>query len=277
MKVPISRALIEQGLAQDAREAAALIMSGRVYINRQRAAAGQLVATDAPLHVRGFEERYVAKGGYKLEGALAEFSIDVSGRVCLDAGASTGGFTDCLLKHGAHTVYAVDVGYGQLMGSLRQDVRVINMERVNISDERLLSLSPTPSIGTCDLSYLSLRQGVPHFRDILHSRGDLICLVKPLFETRDMQARRTGILQDAQYAPLLQALVDDINQLQGCRVMQLINSPITGNAATLEFFMHVALGKGRPAPDISQQIAVSVEKALALPAYHKGDVPKGGA
>ncbi len=277
MKLPVARALVVQGLAQDAREAAALIMSGRVYVSGQRAAAGQLVPEDASLHVRGLDDRYVSKGGYKLEGALAALAVPVAGKVCVDAGASTGGFTDCLLKHGAAMVYAVDVGYGQLMGSLRQDARVVNMEKVNIGDERLLHLSPTPSVGTVDLSYLSLRQGIPHFRDILQGQGDLICLVKPLFETEDMQARRTGILQDDQYAPLLLALVEDINRLPGCRVAQLTHSPITGNGASLEFFVHVALGDGKDPQDISQQIASSVDSALELPAYRKGDTMKGGA
>lgn len=277
MKLPVARALVVQGLAQDAREAAALIMSGRVYVSGQRAAAGQLVPEDASLHVRGLDDRYVSKGGYKLEGALAALAVPVAGKVCVDAGASTGGFTDCLLKHGAAMVYAVDVGYGQLMGSLRQDARVVNMEKVNIGDERLLHLSPTPSVGTVDLSYLSLRQGIPHFRDVLQGQGDLICLVKPLFETEDMQARRTGILQDDQYAPLLLALVEDINRLPGCRVAQLTHSPITGNGASLEFFVHVALGDGKDPQDISQQIASSVDSALELPAYRKGDTMKGGA
>ena len=270
--------ILQRGLIADEKEARACLMAGQVYSGSRRiGGASEMLPIDCELHVRGMDMPFVSKGGLKLSGAIRDFGIDVTGRVCIDAGASTGGFTDCLLKHGAAMVYAVDVGYGQLMGSLRQDARVVNMEKVNIGDERLLHLSPTPSVGTVDLSYLSLRQGIPHFRDILQGQGDLICLVKPLFETEDMQARRTGILQDDQYAPLLLALVEDINRLPGCRVAQLTHSPITGNGASLEFFVHVALGDGKDPQDISQQIASSVDSALELPAYRKGDTMKGGA
>ena len=132
-------------------------------------------------------------------------------RVCIDAGACTGGFTDCFLKHGAALVYAVEVGFGQLAGSLRQDPRVVNLERTNISDDRLLSLDPTPDLASVDLSYLSLRKGVPAFSRVMHGRGELLCLVKPLFETEDMEARRTGILSPDAYLPTLRGLIRDLN------------------------------------------------------------------
>ena len=139
-RVLLSHWLTQQGIARDDKDAAALIMSGRVYVNGQRARAGQQVKPQDAIQVRGLSERYVAKGGLKLEGALRAFDISAKGRVCIDAGASTGGFTHCLLTQGARLVYAVDVGYGQLAGSLRQDARVINMERTNIGDEALLAL-----------------------------------------------------------------------------------------------------------------------------------------
>lgn len=133
--------------------------------------------------VRGLYDRYVGKGGYKLEGAIRDFGIAVEGRVCIDAGACTGGFTDCLVKHGAALVYAVEAGFGQLAGSLSQDARVVNLERTNLGDEKLLSLNPVPTLGSVDLSYLSLVKAVPQFRAVMHDQGELMCLVKPLFET----------------------------------------------------------------------------------------------
>ena len=191
--------LLEEALFSDEKAALAAILAGEVFAAGQRVTgAGQMIAADAPLRVKGRELPYISKGGLKLEGALRDFGVDVRGRVCIDAGASTGGFTHCLVKAGAARVYAVDVGYGQLMGSLRQDPRVVNLERTNISDEKLLSLDPRPDLGTVDLSYLSLRKGIPAFSQVLHGQGELLCLVKPLFETGDMEARRTGRLEGSQ-------------------------------------------------------------------------------
>ena len=131
---------------------------------RKVTTGGQKVPMDRPITVRGLDDRYVSKGGYKLEGAIADFGIDVHDRVCIDAGACTGGFTDCLIKHGAGRVYAVEVGFGQLADSLSQDSRVVNLAKNNLGDEKLLSLDPVPTLGSVDLSYLSLVKAVPQFR-----------------------------------------------------------------------------------------------------------------
>ena len=263
--------LLENGLFAEEKEARAAILAGEVYAAGQRVAgAGQLVAPDAPLRVKGRELPYISKGGLKLEGALRDFGIDVTGRVCIDAGASTGGFTDCLVKSGAATVYAVDVGYGQLMGSLRQDRHVVNLERTNISDEKLLALDPRPDLGTVDLSYLSLRKGIPAFADVLHRAGDLICLVKPLFETEDMEARRTGALPDGAYGAILTDLIRDISALPYARAAAVTHSPVTGNAGTREFFLHVVLSDSPgEAPDLTRDIDAAVRRALALQEYEK--------
>ncbi len=264
--------LLEAGVFAGEKEARSAIMAGEVYdaSGRRIQSAGQLVDRDSSLRVRGREIPYVAKGGLKLEGALRDFGLDVTGRVCIDAGASTGGFTHCLIRSGAALVYAVDVGFGQLMGSLRQDPRVINMERTNISDPKLLDLSPRPTLGTVDLSYLSLRLGIPAFADILHRQGDLVCLVKPLFEVDDPEARRTGILPDDAYVPVLSDLIGHINSLPWARVMQVTHSPVTGNTGTREFFIHTVLGSGLPAgPDLSREIRQAADRALALQEYEK--------
>ncbi|MBQ9197219.1 MAG: TlyA family RNA methyltransferase [Clostridia bacterium] len=263
--------LLEEGLFSDEKQARAAILAGEVYAEGQRiSSAGQQVPFDVPLRVKGRELPYISKGGLKLEGALRDFDIDVRQRVCIDAGASTGGFTHCLLKAGAALVYAVDVGFGQLMGSLRQDPRVVNLERTNISDEKLLSLSPRPTLGTVDLSYLSLRLGIPSFADALHREGELICLVKPLFETGDKEARRTGVLPDDAYEGVLSDLIRDVNALPYARAADVTHSPVTGNTGTREFFLHVLLSEAPgDAPDLSDRIAAAVRRALALHEYEK--------
>ena len=190
-KLPVLERLLKEGFFTSGREALPYLMSGAVTCGgRPVRTGGQLVPAELPMAVRGFDEKYVGKGGYKLEGALAAFAVPVEGRVCIDAGACTGGFTDCLLQHGAARVYAVEAGFGQLAGSLAQNPAVVNMERTNLGEERLLSLTPAPTLGTADLSYLSLTKAVPLYRAVQHGQGDVICLVKPLFET---PAPRRGV------------------------------------------------------------------------------------
>ena len=231
-----------------------------------------MLPIDCELHVRGMDMPFVSKGGLKLSGAIRDFGIDVTGRVCIDAGASTGGFTDCLVKSGAALVYAVDVGFGQLMGSLRQDPHVVNLEKTNISDEKLLSLDPKPTLGSVDLSYLSLRKGIPAFAAILKEEGELMCLVKPLFETEDAAARRSGVLPDDAYEGVLNDLIRDVNALPYAQAVNVTHSPVTGNAGTREFFLHVRLGRDKgPAVDLAQKARQAVERALQLSLYEKNN------
>lgn len=265
--------LLQRGLIADEKEARACLMAGQVYSGSRRInGAAEMLPPDCPLHVRGHEMPFVSKGGLKLSGAIADFGISVAGRVCIDAGASTGGFTDCLVKSGAATVYAVDVGFGQLMGSLRQNPHVVNLEKTNISDEKLLTLSPRPTLGSVDLSYLSLRKGIPAFAQIMGEEGELMCLVKPLFETQDAQARRTGVLPDDAYEKVLLDLIDDINALPYAQVVNVTHSPVTGNAGTREFFLHVVLSRQKDDnKDLRQPVQAAVARALELSLYEKNN------
>lgn len=267
-RILIQKYLVEQGIIEDEKQVAAWLMAGKVFAGTRRLKAGDRVRSSDPVTVMGLKEKYLSKGGWKLEKALDAFHLSPKGKVCLDAGASTGGFTDCLLKHGAKTVYAVDVGFGQLHGSLRQDERVVNLEKTNLGDACLTALSPMPVLATCDLSYLSLRLAVPLYRGILHGSGDLICLVKPLFETEDTQARRTGILSDDQFAPMLASLKDALDNQPGTSVRDLTFSPVTGNQGTVEFFFHICFGQFTPV-DLSEKITFSVSEALRLMPYRK--------
>ena len=265
--------ILQRGLIADEKEARACLMAGQVYSGSRRiAGASEMLPIDCELHVRGMDMPFVSKGGLKLSGAIRDFGIDVTGRVCIDAGASTGGFTDCLVKSGAALVYAVDVGFGQLMGSLRQDPHVVNLEKTNISDEKLLSLDPKPTLGSVDLSYLSLRKGIPAFAAILNEEGELMCLVKPLFETEDAAARRSGVLPDDAYEGVLNDLIRDVNALPYAQAVNVTHSPVTGNAGTREFFLHVRLGRDKgPAVDLAQKARQAVEHALQLSLYEKNN------
>ena len=270
-KIPLMEKLLRDGLFDSEKAASAALMEGTVYLGQTRLRGGMKVPEDAVIAVRGREMPYAGKGGLKLEGALKDFGLSPAGRVCVDAGASTGGFTDCLVHFGAALVYAVDVGWGQLVGRLRQDSRVVNCEKTNISDPRLLDLSPRPDFGTVDVSYLSLRKAVPYFAEILHGRGDLVCLVKPLFEIDDAESRRTGVIARDRYVPLLRELAADLNRLPGAGCVNVTHSPVTGNAGTREFFFHVKLtGDETPErPDLEDRILMADRRAAALEAYKK--------
>lgn len=262
--------LLKEGFFETREAALPYLMSGAVYCGAvQVTTGGQKVPLDKPLTVRGLNERYVSKGGYKLEGAINDFGIDVTGRVCIDAGACTGGFTDCLVKHGASKVYAVEVGFGQLAGSLSQDERVVNLEKTNLGDEKLLSLDPVPTLGSVDLSYLSLVKAVPQYRAIMHDQGELMCLVKPLFETDDPVARRTGEIDPSSFPALLRQLCDTLDGQENTHAVAVTHSPVTGNNGTHEFFLHVCFGEGEYPHVTDEAIQQAYDRVLKLEKYHK--------
>jgi 23S rRNA (cytidine1920-2'-O)/16S rRNA (cytidine1409-2'-O)-methyltransferase len=190
------------------------------------------VAAAARIDVVGLERRYVSRGGEKLEGALARFGLSVEGLDVLDAGASTGGFTDCLLRHGAARVYAVDVGFGQLRGSLSSDARVVALERTNIGDLSCAQFAARPSFCTADLSYLSLAKSLPILAPLLGAGARILHLVKPLFEgltpesVGEKDGLRAMLARVAGYAPAA-----------GLAVVGLMASPILGSNGTVEFFL----------------------------------------
>lgn len=245
-RVSLWELLVDRGFCADRKTATGWIMAGQVIVDGQRIdKAGCLVSADTTVRVKGIK-KYVGKGGLKLEGALADFGVDVSGRVVLDAGASTGGFTDCLLQHGAARVYAVDAGYGLLAGKLRVDERVVNWEKTNISELSPEQLQPTPTLATVDLSYLSLQIAIPIVARLVDRQGDMICLVKPLFEVPDSQARRTGKIEDpAMYRQVLHDLVEYVDNM-GLKTVGVASSRIPGRRGTREFFLRISLDQTRP-------------------------------
>ena len=265
-RVPIWQAVRDAGLAESETRARALVLTGQVLVDgRPVDKPGTPVSVTANIRIRGLRT-YASRGGDKLEAALRHFQLAVAGRVALDAGASTGGFTDCLLQHGAARVYAVEVGYGQLLGRLRQDPRVVNMERTNLSEVAAVDLKPCPSVVTLDLSYLALADAWKVIRPWLPKGADIVCLVKPLFEVADAEARRTGRITGEQpYIDLLRRLVHTAGMLEWS-VCGIMASPIRGHHGTLEFLMHIrSEGGATEAYDVPGLVRQALTPEAAVP------------
>jgi 23S rRNA (cytidine1920-2'-O)/16S rRNA (cytidine1409-2'-O)-methyltransferase len=221
--------------------AQAWVLGGDVLVaDRVCSKPGTLVAEDVPLELRRPLQKYVSRGGLKLEAALARFGVPVADRVVLDAGASTGGFTDCLLQHGARRVYAVDVGYGQLRGKLASEPRVTNLERTNISDLAREDLSPAIDLCVFDLSYLSARKAVPVLASLFQGPPEMVGLIKPLFEGVSQSA-----MQDS--GRLASALLSVLESLgtQQLSARDAMVSPIFGTRGTVEFLVWIVAGPTR--------------------------------
>ena len=266
-RVRLDRLLVERGVFQDAKTAQSWIMAGSVIVDEVREdKPGTAVDTKACIRVRGIDLPYASRGGLKLAAALDVFAVDVCGRTAIDAGASTGGFADCLLKRGAALVYSVDVGFGQLAGRLRQDPRVRNMERTNISDVIPGTLDPQPSLGVIDLSYLSLTTAVPHVAKIvgIDHGADIIALVKPLFEV----ACAVCDLSEHQYrAAVSRALSAGV--CAGFAPQRVMASPVLGSGGTLEFLVRYA-----PAPTPDGMCGEADEAVAAGMDLLRGSVPR---
>ncbi|WP_213586614.1 TlyA family RNA methyltransferase [Paenibacillus sp. J2TS4] len=269
-KLPLWRLLLERGYFENRKQAASWVMSNKVSINGRPAAyEGEQLRDDVEITVKGYGQKYVGKGGLKLEDALDRFQIDVSDKIALDTGASTGGFTDCLLQHGAAKVYAIDVGFGQLAGKLRLDPRVVNMENTNIGAVAKLHLQPEPEFAALDLSYLSLKQAIPLVVRLLEPASEMLCLVKPLFEVSDPQIRRSGkIDHPGIYRQILEDLVR-FTETIGLHALGITHSPVTGNKGTKEFFLWLGLGESPVKRNIRKDIDVAINEVAKLKAYGK--------
>ena len=236
-KAPLAALLVEHGCFACLDEARRWIMAGKVLVNNHRFdKPGMLVPRDAIIRIRG-RSRYASRAGYKLEAALEHFAVDVVGRVTLDCGASAGGFTDCLLQHGAALVYAVDVGHGQLVGRLRLDSRVRNLEQINLSSVTLTLLTPPPSLITLDLSYLSLTKALPVATALLTPEGQILALVKPLFEVANSKARRTGHIEDPLLLVTALQQVIDAGTACGLAVQGMAKLALQPHHGVHEFFV----------------------------------------
>lgn len=244
--------LVQKGLVETREKAKRLIMAGQVEVDRRILfKPGSLVPVESDLAIRETLP-YVSRGGLKLEGALQTFHVDVEGKVAADVGASTGGFTDCLLQHGAAKVYAIDVGYGQLAWKLRQDARVVVLERTNI---RYLQGLPEPvDLAVVDVSFISLELVLPVVRRLLKPSGEIIALVKPQFEAGREQVGKGGAVRDPQVHRAVLERIVAWNLAQGLCVYNLMPSPLKGPAGNIEFFIHLKSAQPQDSPDIKAML-----------------------
>ncbi len=232
--------LVKNGLAASRQRAQAKIMSGYVLVDGiPRDKPGSLVAPDAAIEIKGDDLPYVSRGGLKLEAGLRETGLDVSGLVCLDVGASTGGFTDCLLQNGAARVFAVDVGYGQMAWSLRTDPRVTVIERTNIRHMPREALDTAVDLVTIDTAFISLKIVVPAVRKFMQPDAAILALIKPQFEVGKGQVGKGGVVRDPAQHNQVVAELTDFFKNSGLVTRAVIPSPIRGPKGNLEFIAYL--------------------------------------
>ena len=233
--------LVERGLAETREKAKRAVMAGIVYSNDLRMdKAGEKIATDAPLSIKGQMMPYVSRGGYKLEKAMETFDISVKDKLMIDIGSSTGGFTDCALQNGAKKSYAVDVGYNQLAWKLRQDPRVVVMERTNFRHSVPEDFTEgMPEFATIDVSFISLKLILPALKRILVPGSDVVSLVKPQFEAGREQVGKKGIVRDKKVHLQVVEQIRDFAEQEGFILKDATFSPITGGDGNIEFLFHL--------------------------------------
>jgi 23S rRNA (cytidine1920-2'-O)/16S rRNA (cytidine1409-2'-O)-methyltransferase len=243
-KERIDKLMVQQQLAGSRERARALILAGRVVVDDQTIdKVGTQVDTAASIRLRGDDIPYVSRGGLKLAQALECFDIIVSGRIAIDVGASTGGFTDCLLQNGAAKVFAVDVGYGQLAWKLRDDDRVVNLERTNIRHLKADQLDSTPDLAVIDASFISLEKVLPATISLLSSCSDIVALIKPQFEVGKGQVGKGGVVRDPQQHTQVVEKIKLVADQLGCQVVEVCESPVLGPKGNREFLIHLRLEK----------------------------------
>lgn len=232
--------LVQQGLANSRELAKAYIMAVNVYVDGQKEdKAGTKVAVTAKLEVKGNQMKYVSRGGYKLEKAMDVFGIRLDGKICLDIGASTGGFTDCMLQNGASKVYAIDVGYGQFAWKLRNDERVVCLEKTNV---RYVTHEQVPDEGdfaSIDVSFISLTKVLPAVLGVLGEKGQLVCLIKPQFEAGREKVGKKGVVRDSSVHREVIEMIVEYVRTQSLGILGLDFSPIKGPEGNIEYLIYL--------------------------------------
>ena len=263
MKERLDILLVKRNLAASREKAKAIIMSGSVFVDGQREdKAGATFPEKAAIEVRGHTLPYVSRGGLKLEKALRNFDVTVDGKVCTDVGSSTGGFTDCMLQNGARKVYAIDVGRGQLDWKLRQDERVVCMEKTNIRYVTPEELAEAPSFASIDVSFISLKLVLPVAQTLLTGDGEIAALIKPQFEAGREKVGRRGVVRDKGVHREVIANVAGYARESGFIPAGLTISPVKGPEGNIEYLIHLV--KQAPAVPFAltdRLIAETVEKA----------------
>ncbi len=233
-------ALVERGLIESRSKAGALIMAGQVYVNDQKTIkAGTLVQPKDRIEIRGEKMPFVSRGGYKLEKAVKSFGFSLKDCVCMDIGASTGGFTDCMLQNGAKKVFAVDVGYGQLAWKLRTDERVVNMERTNFRYLTSEDVGEELDFASVDVSFISLKIILPVLYTLLKDGGTAVCLIKPQFEAGRDKVGKKGVVREPEVHEEVVKTITDFAFQTGFSVLALDFSPIKGPEGNIEYLMYI--------------------------------------
>lgn len=253
--------LVENGLVGSRSAAQAMIMAGEVYIGGQKAQkAGEQVTGGENIEIRGKSLKYVSRGGLKLDKAIAVFSPSLDDKICMDIGASTGGFTDCMLQNGAKKVYSVDVGYGQLAWKLRQDERVVNLERTNIRYVTEEQVSDKIDFFSVDVSFISLKLVLPVAYNLLSEDGLGVCLIKPQFEAGREKVGKKGVVRDkAVHLEVIENVLEFTREM-GFVVLGLDYSPIKGPEGNIEYLMYI----GKKGEDVNPDASAVVDASHIL-------------
>ena len=247
MKERLDVMLVARGLEESREKAKAIIMSGNVFVNSCREdKAGSMFDEKAVIEVKGNTLKYVSRGGLKLEKAMDNFSVSLSGKICMDVGASTGGFTDCMLQNGAVKVYSVDVGHGQLAWKLRQDERVVCMEKTNIRYVTPEDIPDKIGVTSIDVSFISLTQVLLPVKNLLEDHGDVVCLIKPQFEAGREKVGKKGVVKDKSVHRDVIHMVIDYARSIGFLVCNLEYSPIKGPEGNIEYLLHIVNSVSEP-------------------------------
>ena len=267
MKIRLDQYIFEQGYAPSKTRAQALIMSGIVFVNNQKAdKAGTMIKETDIVEVRGKDLKYVSRGGLKLEKAINEYGLELKDKICMDIGASTGGFTDCMLQNGAQKVYAVDVGYGQLAWKLRSDERVKNMEKTNIRNVTVDMLDEKINFFSVDVSFITLKHIFPVAYAISTDEVIGACLVKPQFEAGKEKVGKKGVVRDSEvHREVIENVIGMANE-NGFYVHNLTFSPIKGPEGNIEFL--IVISKGSERETVTQQ---DIDNVVLRAKQHLGD------
>ncbi len=254
-KIRLDQLLIEKGIFTSRERAKAAIMSGKVFIDGKRFdKAGEKVSEDSLIEYKGEEMPYVSRGGYKLSKAMSSFNIELTGMICMDIGASTGGFTDCMLQNGAHKVYSIDVGYGQLSWKLRIDPRVVCLERTNI---RYITSEQVPDLvdfASIDVSFISLKKVIPAALSVMKDNGEIVALIKPQFEAGREKVGKKGVVKEkSTHIEVIQGIIDFIKEKE-LYIKGLSFSPIKGPEGNIEYLIYFS--KKVPKDSVLQNIDV---------------------
>lgn len=265
MKERLDVLLVQRNLAPSREKAKVMIMEGKVFVDQQREdKAGAMFPADALIEIHGNPLKYVSRGGLKLEKAMKDFGLSLEDKVCMDVGASTGGFTDCMLQNGAGKVYAVDVGYGQFAWKLRQDPRVVCMEKTNIRYLTPEQIQEPIGFASVDVSFISLGKVLPAVRALLEREAEMVCLIKPQFEAGREKVGKKGVVRDpAVHQEVMERVLLQAAEL-GFEVLHVDYSPIKGPEGNIEYLVHLIYHQtaGKEVPVDVREVVAKAHAAL---------------